>query len=264
MSPPLRRDQLTRDREAEPGAATVAVAGLVEPCEAVEDPFPVAHGDAGAVVGHRDDSPVRRTAEGQVDAGRSVSAGVLDQVAHDLLELEPAQRQVHRRRPRRRPPPPPPSGRRTSPTPPRAWPAGPAGRGARPRPAWPARAGPRPARKAAGRRRPRSSSSARLAPWRRATSTCMRSEARGLRSSWATFAPKLRSRSRAAPSRASMELRVTASAWISSRDSGSGSRSSWPAPETRSAAARSDSTGRSAARSPARRSGRAPAAATDR
>ena len=226
MSPPLRRASSTRDREAEPGAAAVAIAGLVEASEAVEDPFPVAHGDAGAVVGRPRRLAPPSSGGRPARRGTSVPAGVVDQVAHDPLELERGSSAGHRAvdRPRR----PPTTSADSVGEPSAARPRGSAGGSGAGRALARVEPGQHEqvldqGRQPVDARRPRS---AKLRVGRavpsRDVDLDVRSDASGLRSSWATFATKLRSRSRAAASRSSIELRVTASAWISSPDSGSG------------------------------------------
>ena len=103
-------------------------------------------------------------------------------------------------------------------------------------------------------------------PSRSATSSWVRIEASGLRSSWAASATNDRCRARAAASRSSMEFRVTASAWISSPEVGHRAAGRpGRCPEIRSAVdAQHLHRAQGRARSPARRSGPARRAAAGR
>ncbi len=89
----------------------------------------------------------------------------------------------------------------------------------------------------------RSSGSRPPSPSRVATSSCVRIEASGLRSSWAASATKARWVRRAAATRSSISFNVVARAAISSRVGGTGRRSSVDDPSIREALLRSCSTG---------------------
>ena len=81
--------QVPDDGEAEPGAAQLARARLVDPVEALGDAGQVAPRDADARVGHRHLDPVpgdQRSPDAHVPAARGVLDRVVDQVDQDLDE----------------------------------------------------------------------------------------------------------------------------------------------------------------------------------
>ena len=82
---------------------------------------------------------------------------------------------------------------------------------------------------------------------RRASSSSVRSDASGVRSSWLASETNRRSWASAVSRRSSMVLRVVLSRLISSSPGGSGSRRPGSEADTASASRRIDSTGRSAA-----------------
>nr|BFF23814.1 hypothetical protein GCM10025732_17790 [Glycomyces mayteni] len=77
----MREHHVLHDRQAQPGAAVVAAARLVEPHEPVEDPPALAFGDAVAVVADVEAQPlVVLGGEGHRDRGRGVPLRVVEQV----------------------------------------------------------------------------------------------------------------------------------------------------------------------------------------
>ena len=241
--------QLSGDRQAETGAAAVAVAPVVEPGEPVEDPLALGRRDAArrrrsrpaadrwgwapppraprwwrgaprcrrgwSGPGRARPAPRRRPAAHH----RSRSAAPAPAPTHTAHDVVDQLAEVHR-----------------------AVAAGTASR----RRCAPAGAGPRrgptagrpPAAGRPGRSPP--------SPSRCATSSCVRIVANGLRSSCAASATKERWVRRAVATRSSIALRVVARALISSRVAGTGRRSSARLPSMRAAPLRSASTGRSA------------------
>ena len=221
-------DQLADDGQPEPAAAGVAVAGLVEPGEPLEDPLPVRLRDARPVVGRprRRRSCAARAGRRPRPRVRGVPDGVVDQVGQGPAQRRRAaraRRHAATARDARPGPVPPRTGRRRPST--SATQRRPAPTRARPvrrrRRAGPAPAGPRPAPAIRGTSARRSAGQPAVpSPSRSATSSWVRIEASGLRSSCAASATNARCRAREAASRSSMELSVTASAWISSPDGG--------------------------------------------
>ena len=222
--------QLPHDRQPQPGAAGVAGAGVVEPGEPARRPAP----------GPRPGCPDRRrppspggTPPSDVTAERDPRAGVPDRVV-DQVGHHPAQRLRLARGST------PPASRRRSPArgrrrtraatahnnPPSSTGSatGPAAGASSARASSSRSSTSRASRAVSASRSSTSAGQSCRRPSRCATSSWVRMFASGLRSSWAASATNARCRARAASSRSSMPLRVTASRWISSRGLGTGSR----------------------------------------
>ena len=215
---------ITGDGEPQPGAALVPAARPVQPDEPLEDPLPLLRGHPLPVVGddehRRRRPPPRRRPATSLPACRCALSSRLPSTRANCPR-DPAPR-----RPRALPRPAPGAVARplrhflphqrgqSTPVPARAAPPRRAGRAA---------ADPRRAvwsRTVSSTAPSRSSSSGWAAP----TSSWVRSEAIGLRSSCEASATNRRWRSTEASSAASVSLVVRASRAISSRESGSGTR----------------------------------------
>ena len=77
--------QLSRDREAQPGAAGVAIAGRFHPVKRIEDLVQFRLGDAGATVAHHDDRCIAGQFQPQFGAAAELER-VVDQVAEQAAQ----------------------------------------------------------------------------------------------------------------------------------------------------------------------------------
>src|SRR5881397_589122 len=72
--------QLAHDGQSQPAASRVAIAGLVEAREPLEDPLTIGVPDPGPVVGHVDDDAAAVAVRGDGDPAVRVPDGVVDEI----------------------------------------------------------------------------------------------------------------------------------------------------------------------------------------
>src|SRR4051795_1199352 len=79
-------DDVTGDGQTQARAAAVGGAGVVEPCEPLEDRLPRLRWDAGPVVGDGEDHRTVVLVQGDSDPLPGMPDGVVEQVGHGALQ----------------------------------------------------------------------------------------------------------------------------------------------------------------------------------